>query len=70
MSAAEIIEQIKQLPPEEFAIVKAFLSSDEFNVDDVGRIEFKQAAKEVFTEHDSLFRRLAEYERKSDSPPR
>jgi hypothetical protein len=62
MSAAEIIEQIKRLPPEEKRAVKDFVngplaggSSEESN-----KTSFKAAADEVFTKYDNLLRKLAQ----------
>lgn len=65
MSAAEIIELIKKLSPEERAQVVAFFKTEPARrevkyISDEG---FEAAAKEVFEDHKELFRRLAEYER-------
>jgi hypothetical protein len=63
MSAAEIIEQIEKLPPEEQAKVSAFLRTLEQR--HTGRTpgkvseEIKRAAEEVFTMNAELFRKLA-----------
>ena len=62
MSAAEIIEQIKRLPPEEKRAVKDFVNgpveagpSEESN-----KTSFNAAADEVFTKYDNLLRKLAQ----------
>jgi hypothetical protein len=71
VSAAEIIEMIKKLPPEERAEVVAFLLSEE----SAGRVEEPAAGKEVrciplaeaqriaegiFDRHSELFKKLAQ----------
>lgn len=56
MSAAEVIEQIKALPPEEVALVREFLEG-------VGEPEaekaFEEATERVFAKHDRVLRELA-----------
>ena len=64
MSAAEVIAQIKSLPPDEQAKVKEFVNGSlapsahkaERKVDD----EFKKIADHVFTKNAELFRKLAQ----------
>jgi hypothetical protein len=64
MSAMEIIEQIKKLPPEDVRILREFLAEKPFNAlnevapgaDDK---DFERVADEVFTRFDGLLRRLA-----------
>ena len=57
MSATEVIEEIKQLPPEEQRKVAAYIHEMESaGVSD----EFKGIADEVFKTNDKLFRKLAQ----------
>jgi hypothetical protein len=61
MSATDVIEQIKKLPPEERAKVAEFVRGEETfgaktNVDE----EFKRIAGRVFTTNAELFRKLAQ----------
>ncbi len=65
MSAAEIIEMIKKLPPEQRAEVDNFLTGtrvcspkngDGFASD----VDFDRAAKQVFADNHELLRRLAQ----------
>jgi hypothetical protein len=58
MSATEIIEEFKQLPPEEQRKVAAYIQEFETS----GKIseEFKRVAEEVFATNDELFRKLAQ----------
>jgi mRNA-degrading endonuclease RelE of RelBE toxin-antitoxin system len=58
MSATEVIEEIKQLPPEEQRKVVDFLRGLELT----GEVseDFKRIADEVFTTNDELFRKLAQ----------
>jgi hypothetical protein len=65
MSAIEVIEEIKRLPPQEQERVREFLSkapaqtgADQAQFAPDAAVE--KAAEKVFTEHDSLFRRLAQ----------
>ena len=64
MSAAEIIEQIKRLPPEEKQAVREFIRSEEGGADGVvqyvERKDLERTAKEIFKEHEQLFRKLAQ----------
>lgn len=63
MSAAEIIELIKKLPPEERAEVREFIRGDEAASSDVRRIDrdrAKEIGKELFDRHPELFRKLAQ----------
>jgi hypothetical protein len=57
MSATEVIEEIKQLPPEEQRKVAAYFSGLKF--EEVSQ-EFKQMANGVFATNDELFRKLAQ----------
>ena len=61
MSAAQIIEEIKALPPEERAQVVDFVN--EINKHPQVRYatdeEFQQSLEEVFKHHSGLLRRLA-----------
>ncbi len=58
MSAAQIIEEFKQLPREEQRKVSAYIHEVESN----GEVseEFKRMADEVFKTNDELFRKLAQ----------
>lgn len=58
MSAIEVIEEIKQLPPEEQRKVAASLHQ----IETPGEVseEFKRIAGEVFATNDELFRKLAQ----------
>jgi hypothetical protein len=57
MSAAEVIEEIKQLPPEERRKVAAYIRESESTaVSD----EFKRIADEFFKTNDELFCKLAQ----------
>lgn len=64
MSAAEIIELIKKLPPEEQAEVIAFARNAAPEADTPPRTipdeRFRRAADEVFDKHRELLRRLAQ----------
>ncbi|MEO6246030.1 MAG: hypothetical protein ABIQ12_11415 [Opitutaceae bacterium] len=67
MSAAEIIELIKKLPPTEKAEVIAFAKSDapEASLDDrapryISNEKFDDVAPKVFEKHHELLRRLAQ----------
>jgi hypothetical protein len=67
MSAAEVIELIKKLPPEEKAEVIAFAKNAESEVRStdrkvryVSQEKFAEITPEVFAKHDELFRRLAQ----------
>jgi hypothetical protein len=63
VSATEVIEQFKSLPPDEQAKVKEFVNGTvaasakpERNVDE----EFKKVADQVFTKNAELFRKLSQ----------
>ena len=58
MSAAEVIEEIKQLPREEQRKVAAYVHQ----LESTGEVseEFKRIADEVFRTNDELFRKLAQ----------
>lgn len=63
MSATEIIEQIKQLPPDQQQQVYAFVKSRAFDPEAgkyIPREEFDRIADEVLRDYDNLFRKLAE----------
>ena len=66
MSAAEIIEMIKKLPPEEKAEVIAFAQNAEPSATEVPKIrymskeKFEEIAPKIFDKHHELFRRLAQ----------
>ena len=66
MSTAELIEQIKALPPAELEMVRNFLlngevdSADSRNVKYAPDEQFNQAAARVFEKHDVLLRKLAQ----------
>jgi hypothetical protein len=57
MSATEVIEEIKQLPPEERQKVAAYVR--ELESTGIGN-DFKRLADEVFKTNDELFRKLAQ----------
>jgi hypothetical protein len=62
MSAAEIIEQIKRLPPEEQRAVEEFINARSENdaVKYADDAKFQAAADEVFEKYDNLLRKLAQ----------
>ncbi len=64
MSAAEVIELIKKLPPEERAAVAAFVNEGttvaEPQVKYLSKEEVEKIAPEIFTKHHELFRKLAQ----------
>jgi hypothetical protein len=65
MSAAEIIELIKKLPPEERAEVNDYLNRSHVAQPDIGGqfatdADFDRAAKQVFADYHDLLRRLAQ----------
>jgi hypothetical protein len=63
MSAAEIIEMIEKLPPEERAEVLAFIKAgklDQPSTKVVSDADFERAAKRVFADNKDLLRRLAQ----------
>lgn len=59
MSAAEVIEEIKKLSPEEREAVAAFVRDFERQIGGVSE-EFKRAADQVFATNAELFRKLAQ----------
>ena len=71
MRAAEIIEQIKLLPPVERQKIRDFVNSEAFQkaleCKYVSNEEFERVAAEIFRKYDGLFRMLAEAE-KADRP--
>lgn len=66
MSAAEIIEKIKALPPAEQQEVRAFITKlpsptpAQSHVSYAPREEMDKIADEVFTEYSDLFKKLAQ----------
>ncbi len=64
MSALEIIEQIKALPPEQKAVVAEFVRGLDVSAahksDQSSQPEVKEAAETIFNRYDELFRKLAE----------
>ena len=66
MSAAEIIELIKKLPPEERAEVNEFVKAEEAapkaerTIRYLSDEKFEEAAAKVFEKHHELLRRLAQ----------
>ena len=66
MSAAEIIEQIKRLPPEEKQVVREFFvaeASEEQgapSVKYINRKDLERTSAEIFKKHERLFRKLAQ----------
>ena len=65
MSASEIIELIKKLPPEERAEVREYLGTKEEIVaaDGIRRMDFAQGlsiGQGIFERHPELFRKLAQ----------
>jgi hypothetical protein len=65
MSAAEIIEMIKKLPPGEQAEVIAFarnatVSTERKDIRYISDEKFAQVAPQVFEKHRELLRRLAQ----------
>lgn len=57
MSATELIEEFKHLPPEEQRKVAAYIHRFE-TTGEIGD-DFKRLADEVFNTNDELFRKLA-----------
>lgn len=71
MSAAEVIELIKKLPPEEKAEVIAFVNgtAKEFCAEEppqgrqvryISKESFESVVPKIFEKHEELFRRLAQ----------
>ena len=66
MSAAEIIEMIKKLPPEERAEVNEFVKAEEVapeaerTVRSMSDEKFAEVVPKVFEKHRELLRRLAQ----------
>ena len=65
VSAAELIEQIKALPPAEVEVIRNFLLNGEAEseapaVQYAPDAEFDQAAQRVFEKHAELLRKLAQ----------
>jgi hypothetical protein len=66
MSVAELIEQIKALPPDELEVVRSFVLNGSEDSDEQQTIryatdeQFDRAMDQVFTKHEELMRRLAE----------
>ena len=65
VSAAELIEQIKALPPAEVEVIRNFLLNGKAESGApaaryASDAEFDQAARRVFEKHDELLRKLAQ----------
>ena len=64
MSASEVIEQIKALPPQDKVAVAEFvhhqMEAAESKPADARRTELEVAAEKVFERYDPLFRKLAQ----------
>jgi len=63
MSAAEIIEMIKKLPPQEREQVQAFMNEGEViagAVQYIKKDEFEKIAPKIFADNRELLRRLAQ----------
>ena len=62
MTVAEVIEEIKRLPPEGQREIKQFVEgwNPEAPVKYIPRDECRAATKEVLKEYDSLFKKLAQ----------
>ncbi len=65
MSAAEIVEMIEKLPPEQRAEVYALLEQKKVHVTErkiryIPDEKFANIAPKIFEQHHELFRRLAE----------
>lgn len=60
MSAAEVIDQLKKLSPEDRRAVRSYLNDDRLEVEQQVPEEFKQIANRVFTRNEELFRKLAQ----------
>lgn len=63
MSAAEVIEMIKKLPPEERAQVRAFVNEGDVvsgAVQYIKKEEFEKIAPKLFADNRELLRRLAQ----------
>ena len=61
MSAQEVIEQIKNLPPEEQVKVTEFVRAQQGSQVTSQKVndDFKRVADHVFTNNEELFRKLA-----------
>ncbi|PTY06500.1 hypothetical protein DB347_10650 [Opitutaceae bacterium EW11] len=59
MTAHEVIQQIKTLPPQERAKVVDFVTK-ELRVKTMNKQTFDQASKQVFDRHAELMRRLSQ----------
>lgn len=60
MTALEVIDQIKALPPEERAKVIEFVHAATTSEPSVGNAAFETAANWVFEEHRELMRKLSQ----------
>ena len=63
MSASEVIEQIKALPPKEKRVVVEFVHQLEVSpakLEGARRTELEVVAEKVFDRYDPLFRKLAQ----------
>lgn len=60
MSAVEVIEQIKRLPPEEWGKVMSYMERNAPQPEPAVSDEFKAIAGKVFSQNEELFRKLAQ----------
>lgn len=60
MSASEVIEQIKKLPPDEWGKVRSFMEKHAPEPRPAVSGEFKKIAGKVFSQNKELFRKLAQ----------
>ena len=60
MSAIEVIEQIKKLPPDEWRKIRSFLDTAVPGSESVITEEFRTVAGKVFSQNEELFRKLAQ----------
>jgi hypothetical protein len=66
MSVAELIEQIKALPPDELEVVRSFVLHGETAAGEppqiryVDRARARQLGAKIFSDNEELFRRLAQ----------
>ena len=62
MSASEVIEMIKKLPPDDRRQVEEFFRDHQAapETEFIPRADLEKSAKEIFARHDTLFRKLAQ----------
>ncbi|CAN5244891.1 hypothetical protein BH20VER2_BH20VER2_08650 [soil metagenome] len=65
MSVAELIEQIKALPPDELAAVREFVNGEGEGTEPqqikyIDRERARQLSEKILSENEDLFRRLAQ----------